>query len=288
MLGGWPFPPPKTGSVFPLWEEWVLSAFLQATASPSPGLGWEAENQQSDGLLRGSCFLGLPHGIPEKEGGAPIGHISRPQTELSRGFFDKGAPAQVAGGPSQSPPQTGGMEMHVCPQRPDDRHFWHREGMGSSPRGNTGAVGGQSPTRCRDRGGRRAGEKDAGPMHPRGIRASGKADGARAPGLGRETPGAICPPIPAPLRSFEMLTRPAPGRAPPPSPGDPLISPHHPRPPPPPRFQIAGEGVARKMREGTTDKPAGHGRGLRPGPPPHSPTSTHPRAPLEAAAGPEM
>ena len=46
MLGGEPFPPPKTVSVFPLWEEWVLSAFLQATAFPSPGLGWEAENQQ--------------------------------------------------------------------------------------------------------------------------------------------------------------------------------------------------------------------------------------------------
>lgn len=41
------------------------------------------------------------------------------------------------------------------------------------------------------------------------------------------------------------------------------------------------------MREGTTDKPAGHERGLRPGPPPHSPTSTHPRALLEAVAGPE-
>ena len=144
--------------------------------------------------------------------------------------------------------------------------------MGSPPRGNTGAVGGQSPTRCGDRGGRRAGGKDAGPMRPRGIRASGRADGARAPGLGRETPGAICPPIPAPLRSFEMLTRPAPGRAPPPSPGDPLFSPHHPRPHRRPAFRSpekASRGRCEKEPRTSlrvTDEDCG--QGLRPTPRP--------------------
>lgn len=183
---------------------------------------------------------------------------------------------------AEHPPQTGGME------RPGDRHFWHLEGVGSpaarhpwGPR--RGAVGGQAPTRCGEGGGWRAGEGDAGPMHHcRDPRRTEGQTGACTWTWGPRRRVPSVPP-PAPRRSFEMLAGRAPGRAPPPSPGDPLPPPvllASPPPPPPPRFRISLHSENQR-RHRAEDERRNHGqacgslvRGLRAGPPPHSPTCT--------------
>ena len=173
------------------------------------------------------------------------------------------------GGSSQrTPADRGGGDACLSPERPGDRHFWHLEGMGSPAarhpwgprRGNTGAVGGQAPTRCGERGGWRAGEGDAGPMRPR--RDPGRAEGQTGVctwtwGQRHRVPSEDT----RALRRFEMLTgehqaeRPLPLLG---TPSHPLFSSHHRPAFGSPFTPETREGIARKMREETTHRPAGH------------------------------